>query len=92
MKKWAAILGLGGALWMIIVLTTGSLFLAKISNYPGIFAVRWVQYRGIAPSSAMIWGFNVWLVLTSAIEWIAVGLGLRAARRQISNTGSRQLT
>jgi hypothetical protein len=78
MRKWAAGLGIVGALWMIVVLTSGSLSLAKISNYPGVFTSTWVQYRGIAPSSAMVWAFNIWLVLTSAVEWIVVGLGLRA--------------
>jgi hypothetical protein len=85
MKKWAAILAVAGAAWMIGVLYSGSLFLATISNYPGVFAARWVQYRGIAPSSAIIWGFNIWLVLTSAIEWIAVGLVLRAIGRRLVN-------
>jgi hypothetical protein len=78
MKKWAAGLAVAGALWMIAVLTTGSLFLAKVSNYPGVFISRWVQYRGIAPSLAVIWAFTVWLVLTSAAEWVVVGFGLRA--------------
>jgi len=54
MKKWAAALAIAGALWMIVVLTTGSLSLARIGNYPGVFTARWVQYRGIAPSSAVV--------------------------------------
>jgi len=74
MKKWAAIFGVAGAVWMILVLQSGWLALARFSNYPGTFAARWVQYRVIAPSLALIWAFNVWLVLTSAIEWAAVGL------------------
>jgi len=84
MKKWAIILGVAGAIWMILVLHSGSLSLAMISNYPGVFAAKWVQYRGIAPSAAMIWTFNIWLVLTSAIEWIAVGLVLRATMQRLS--------
>ena len=78
MKKWAAGLALAGALWMIVVIYIGSLPLAEVSNYPGVFASRWVQYKGIAPSLAIVWAFNVWLVLTSAVEWIMFGLGLRA--------------
>ena len=78
MKKWAVGLAVAGALWMIVVLASRSLSLAKISNYPGVFTSTWVQYRGIAPSSMMVWAFNVWLVPISAIEWIVVGLGLRA--------------
>ena len=75
-KRWAAIFGVAGALWMILVLQSGSFALATFSNHPSIFAARWVQYRGIAPSPTLILGFNVWLVLTSAIEWVAVGLTL----------------
>jgi hypothetical protein len=78
MKKWAAALAIAGALWMIVVLTTGSLSLARIGNYPGVFTARWVQYRGIAPSSAVVWAFNIWLVITSAVEWVVVGFGVRA--------------
>ena len=83
-KKWAAIFGVAGALWMILVIQSGSLALARFSNYPGTIAARWVQYRGIAPSLALIWAFNVWLVLTSAIEWVAVGLTMRAVCRRVS--------
>jgi hypothetical protein len=83
MKKWVAILAIAGSVWMILVLYRGSLFLATVTNYPGIFATRWIRYRGIAPSSAMVWSFNIWLVLTSALEWIAVGLSLRAIRRRL---------
>jgi hypothetical protein len=78
MKKWAAGLAVAGALWMIFVLTTGSLSFAKISNYPGVFTARWVQYKGIAPSQAIVWAFNLWLLFTSAVEWVVVGLSLRA--------------
>jgi hypothetical protein len=82
-KRWA-IFGVAGALWMILVLQSGSFALATFSNYPGTFAARWVQYRGIAPPPALIWAFNVWLILTSAIEWVAVGLTLRAVLRHLS--------
>jgi hypothetical protein len=83
MRKWVAILGFAGAGWMILVLCSRSLFLATVSNYPGVFAARWVQYRGIAPPSATIWAFNIWLALTSSIEWIAVGLVGRAIGRRL---------
>jgi hypothetical protein len=85
MKKWAAILAMAGAAWMIFVLYSRSLLLATISNYPGVFAGRWVQYRGIAPSLAMVWGFNIWLVLSSAIEWVVLGLLLRGVARRVIN-------
>lgn len=83
MKKLTAALAFAGAVWMIVVLSTRSLLLARLSNYPGVLAANWVQYRGIAPSSTMIWGFDLWLVLTSAMEWIAVGLGVRATVKSL---------
>ena len=81
MKKRALILGLAAALWMVFVLHTKSLHLARMSNYPGVFAARWVTYRGIAPSAGTVLAFNIWLVLTSALEWIAVGLVVRSTIR-----------
>lgn len=91
MKKWAAIFAAAGGLWMIVVLWVGSLPLARFSNYPGTFATRWVQYRGIGPSATIIWAFNLWLVLTSALEWVTVGLTLRCMLRRLSRGGRSQL-
>ena len=87
MKKWALILGLAGALWMVFVLHSKSLPHARASNYPGVFAARWVQYKGIAPSNRTVLAFNIWLVLTSALEWIAVGLVARTTVRLLSRSG-----
>jgi hypothetical protein len=87
MKRWALILGLAGSLWMLFVLYSKSVPLALVSNYPGAFAARWVQYRGIAPSAGTIFAFNVWLLLTSALEWIAVGLIVRSLVRMRSRSG-----
>jgi hypothetical protein len=83
-RKWLLILGLAGAAWMTFVLYRGSLSLAIVSNYPGMLTARWVHYRGIAPSSATVWMFNVWLVLTSALEWAAVGIIAWAIARRFS--------
>ena len=84
MRRWAVIFAVAGALWMILVLRFGSLPLAVFSNYPGAFSTRWVRYRGIGPSPMLVHAFNVWLVLTSAIEWILIGLALRAVLRRLS--------
>ena len=84
MRKWSAIFAVAGALWMILVLQFGTLPLARLSNYPGAFAARWIQYRGIGPSPALVYAFNVWLVMTSSIEWVAIGLALQAVLRRIS--------
>jgi hypothetical protein len=87
MKKWALILGLAGALWMVFVLYQKWFSLAVVSNYPGVFAARWVHYRGIAPPAWTIFAFNVWLVLTSALEWIALGLIVRSLLQMCSRFG-----
>ena len=87
MKRWALTLGLAGALWMVFVLYSKSLPLARVSNYPGVFSAKWVQYRGIAPSAGTVLAFNIWLVLTSALEWIAVGLFVRSTIRLRSRSG-----
>jgi hypothetical protein len=87
MKKWALILGLAGALWMVFVLHSKSLPLARVSNYPGVFAARGVQYRGIAPSDGIVLAFNIWLVLTSALEWILLGLVVRSTVRLLPRSG-----
>ena len=81
MKRWALIPGLAGALWMVFVLYSKSVPLARASNYPGVCSARWVQYRGIGPSAGTVLAFNIWLVLTSAVEWIAVGLIVRSTIR-----------
>ena len=87
MRRWALILGSAGAFWMVFVLYSKSLPLALISNYPGAFAARWVHYLGIAPSAEMILVFNIWLVVTSALEWIAVGLIVRSLLRMRWRSG-----
>ena len=84
MRKWAVILGIAGAVWMLFVILVGDNFLAMITNYPGVSAGHWVRRIGIGPSSSVLWIFNAWLVLTSALEWIAVGLLGRAITRRIS--------
>lgn len=89
MKKWLIFSDLLGALWMIVVLHSGSLILARVSNNPGVFATRWVHYRGIAPSSATVLAFNVWLVLSSSIEWMAVGFVIRPLCRHMLGRGAR---
>ena len=84
MKRWIVILGLAGAVWMMFVIYSGKPFLALVTNYPGMFAARLVRHRGLGPSSLVFWMFNAWLVLTSALEWIAVGLLGRAIVQRLA--------
>jgi hypothetical protein len=83
MRKWILISGTLGAMWMLMVLRIGSLRLAGISNYGGLwltYHLPWFQYRGIAPSSTFVWMFDLWLVATSAIQWIIAALILRSPK------------
>lgn len=50
-----AVLALLGALWMVLVLYMGWFSLAITTNYPGMFAARFVRFKGIAPSSMTVW-------------------------------------
>ena len=85
MRKWAVILGVAGAVWMVFVILVGDNALARVTNYPGVFAGHWIRRIGIGPSSSVLWIFNLWLVLTSALEWITVGLFGRAITRKLSS-------
>ena len=84
MRRWIVISAVAGALWMILVLQFGSLSLARLSNYPGALSAGLVRYRGIGPSPMLVFAFNVWLVLSSSIQWIVIGLTLRAALRRLT--------
>jgi hypothetical protein len=75
MKKWLLVLAIAGAAWMGLVEYVGSLRLATMSNYLGYWlALKCVRYRGMAPSVWTLWLFNGLLVITSSLEWVAVGL------------------
>ena len=71
---------------MIILLSTRSFTLAWLTDYPGLAAAKWatwwIQYRGIAPPTPLIWTINLWAVLTSAVEWIAIGLAMQTVARR----------
>jgi len=83
---------------MAFVLYLGSWLLVTISNYPGQLLARWannwwVYYRGGSPGSTpplgTVW-INVWLVLTSALEWALVGFIVWAIAQRISERRSKR--
>ncbi len=80
-SSFAAVLAILGSLWMSLVILKGWYSLAIMTNYFGMLATHVVGYKGIAPSAMTVWMFNLWLVLTSAIEWAAIGLLIRRALR-----------
>ena len=82
MKKWLLVLGIAGAAWMGLVEYVGSLHLATISNYLGYWLARKCVSYSIAPSVWTLWLFNGVLVITSALQWVALGLVAIAIRQQ----------
>ena len=82
--------GLFGAGWMIFILYFGSSLLISISNYPGQLLAQWawnwwVYYKGGSPgniSSGTVW-IKIWLVATSALEWVVLGLIVLAIVQRI---------
>ena len=88
MRKWIFICGFLGAAWMSIDLRIGSFRLAVLTNYPGLWTSEWLRWFpwGIAPHGAFVFMFNLWMVATSAIEWIVVGLLLRRIMQIMSNS------
>jgi len=79
MRTLTAILAVAGALWMALVIYKGWVPLAFKTNYLGMLGAHFVQYRGIAPPPTTVWMFNVWLVVTSALQWAIVGLLIHSA-------------
>jgi hypothetical protein len=57
---------------MIAVLWWGTPKTALLSNYFGVIVGQRVQFRGIAPPPWFVWAFDIWLVLTSAIQWMVI--------------------
>ena len=83
MIRSAVILGLLGAAWMAVIVYSGSLRLVIVTDYPGLVTANMllnilVRSRGIAPPVQVVWLFNAWLILSSALLWIGVGLLVRA--------------
>ena len=73
MRKWAAISGILGAVWMLVLLWARSDGLVFLTNYPALLlTVLLVPIDG----SAFI--FYASLVLSSAIQWAVIGLLFRA--------------
>ena len=91
MKKWLLALGIAGAAWMALVEYLGSHRLATISNYLGLWlALKCVRYRGIAPSVWTLWFFNGVLVVTSALQWVAIGFIAMAIRQRFSTGNPKE--
>ena len=79
MRKWAAIWGTLGAVWMVVLLWARSPRLLYITSWPALLlTVLLIPIDG----SAFI--FYASLVLSSAIQWAAIGLLFRTILQKIS--------
>ena len=79
MRKWAAIWGTLGAVWMLVLLWARSPRLVYLTNLPAL-----VLTALFAPIDEGAFVFYAALVLSSAIQWAAIGLVFRAILQKIS--------
>jgi hypothetical protein len=85
MRKWAAISGILGAVWMLVLLWVRSPRLVFITDYPALLLTA-----SLVPLHGSGFIFYASLVLSSAIQWAVIGLLFRALRR-IQNESQTKL-
>jgi len=85
MRKWAAISGILGAVWTLVLLWVRSPRLVYITDYPALLLTA-----SLVPLYGRAFIFYASLVLSSAIQWAVIGLLLRALRR-IQNESQTKL-
>jgi len=71
--------------------------LAIFSNYPGLWTSNWLsRYGGYGgfpvPTPTFMFVLNLWMVATSAIEWIVIVLLVRKTIQKISNWDTTRST
>jgi hypothetical protein len=76
MRKWAAISGILGAAWMLVLLWVRSPRLVFITDYPALLLTA-----ALVPLYGSAFIFYASLVLSSAIQWAVVGLLFRALQK-----------
>ena len=77
MRKWAAISGILGAVWMLVLLWVRSPRLVYITDYPALLLTA-----SLVPFYGRAFIFYASLVLSSAVQWAVIGLLFRALRIQ----------
>jgi hypothetical protein len=78
-RKWAAIWGTLGAVWMLVLLWARSPRLVYLTNLPAL-----VLTALFVPIDEGPFVFYAALVLSSAIQWAVIGLLFRAILHKIS--------
>ena len=72
MRKWAVTSGILGAGWMLALLWVRSLRLVFLTNYPALWLTA--SLVPIHPIHGSALTFYAGLVLSSAIQWAAIGV------------------
>jgi hypothetical protein len=80
MRKWAAISGILGAVWMLVLLWARSDRLVFLTNYPALWLTA-----SLVPIDGSASIFYASLVLSSAIQWAVIGVLFRAIFQKIAN-------
>jgi hypothetical protein len=76
MRKWAAISGILGAVWMLVLLWVRSPRLVFITDYPALLLTA-----SLVPLHGSAFIFYASLVLSSAIQWAVIGVLFRALQK-----------
>jgi len=76
MRKWAAISGILGAVWMLVLLWVRSPRLVFITDYPALLLTA-----SLVPLQGSAFIFYASLVLSSALQWAVIGVLLRALQK-----------
>jgi hypothetical protein len=79
-RKWAAISGILGAVWMLVLLWARSDSLVFFTNYPAL----WLTASLVPIDGGSAFIFYASLVLSSAIQWPVIGLLFRAIFQKIA--------
>jgi hypothetical protein len=79
MRKWAAISGILGAVWMLVLLWVRSPRLVFVTDYPALLLTA-----SLVPLHGRAFIFYASLVLSSAIQWAVIGLIFRTIFQKIS--------
>ena len=83
MRKWVAIFGTLGAVWMLVLLWEHSLRLVFLTDYPALLLTA--SLVPIQPIHENAFIFYAAMVVSSAIQWAVIGVVFRAICRRFQN-------
>jgi len=83
MRKWVAIFGILGAVWMLVLLWEHSLRLVFLTDYPALLLTA--SLVPIQPFHENAFIFYAAMVVSSAIQWAVIGVVFRAICRTFQN-------